>query len=399
MKQNKQSFLLGVASFLLFAQSAFANPTHDDLKRIENELQQERKVQIETRRKADILADEIRSVQRQMVRSAQAVQEKEDLLLRLEEKLEFLREDEQRLMEKLSASKARTVHLVTALQSLALKPKEQIFLDKQAPSQILRSRLMLNSSVPIARQMTQEALADMARLEETKLEIQAQIRRVKDTMSKLTERTEQMNTLIAKKTKLQAEYDATHQKARKRILSLAAQANDLKELLQKLEIEKQRRLEEERKKKEEEAKRKEVEEIQPRINMLAPTEGSFEKAKGSLSYPVVGQIVENYGDVTMKGVHSKGMTIKTRQGTTLRAPFKGTVLFSGPFKSYGNMLIIDCGEGYFVLLAGLEEINAWTGQEIIAGEPIGKMGSDRLKLYLEIRKDGQAIDPKPWFQN
>lgn len=402
MKKNNLFFLMSFTCLSFISFSAFSEPTKDDLIKIERELQAERKVQLESQRKSDKLADEIRSVQRQMVRSAKAVQEKEDHLLHLDRKLEELREEEASLLEKLSKSKARTVHLVTALQSLALRPREQIFLEKQAPSHILRSRLMLNSSVPIARRMTQEVLSDMQKLEETKVEIQMQIRRVKETMEKLNERTNQMNGLISRKLKLQAQYDASHQKSGKKIVALANQANDLKELLQKIEQERLRRLEEERLRKEREkelAQEQEQEVVQPTLNPFSSNKGqSFEQLKGKLSYPVVGRVVENFGDSTVTGMHSKGLTIQTRAGTTLRSPISGAVLFAGPFKSYGKMLIIDCKDGYLLLLAGLDDINVGAGQDVIDGEPVGKMGSERLNLYIEIRKDGQAIDPKPWFQ-
>ncbi len=401
MKKNNLFFLMSFVCLSFLSFSAFSEPTKDDLIKIERELQAERKVQLESQRKSDKLADEIRSVQRQMVRSAKAVQEKEDHLLHLDRKLEELRTEEASLLEKLSKSKARTVHLVTALQSLALRPREQIFLEKQAPSHILRSRLMLNSSVPIARRMTQEVLSDMQKLEETKVEIQTQIRRVKETMEKLNERTNQMNGLISRKLRLQAQYDASHQKSGKKIVALANQANDLKELLQKIEKERLRRLEEERLRKEKEQELAQEQEIvQPTLNPFSSNKGqSFERLRGKLSYPVVGRVVENFGDSTVKGMHSKGLTIQTRAGTTLRSPISGAVLFAGPFKSYGKMLIIDCKDGYLLLLAGLDDINVGAGQDVIEGEPVGKMGSERLNLYIEIRKDGQAIDPKPWFQN
>lgn len=395
MKKGNLCFLTFFTAILLGSVSAFATPTSDDLKRIEQQLKEERAAHLESQRQSDKLADEIRVVQKQMVRSAQAVQEKEDTLSQLEVRLEELRKEEETLSKKLMQSKAQTVHLVTALQSLALKPKEQIFLEKQAPTQILRSRMMLNSAVPIAQRMTQDVLLDVEKLEETKVEIQAQIRKVKETMDNLTTKTEQLNGLIAKKTKLQAEYDASHELSRKKIVALAGQANDLKELLQRLEKERQRQIEAERKKKQEQ---EEAAQKIAKLTSFFPTGSSFEKAKGSLPYPVVGQIVENYGDATVKGMHAKGLTISTRPGAILRAPFKGTVLFSGPFKSYGKMLIVDCMDGYLLLLAGLDDINAFTGQEVIAGEPVGKMGSDRTKLYIEIRKDGQAIDPGPWFR-
>lgn len=395
MKKGNLCFLIFFTATLLGNVSVFATPTSDDLKRIERQLQEERAAHLESQRQSDKLANEIRAVQKQMVRSAQAVQEKEDTLSQLEVRLEELRKEEETLSQKLMQSKAQTVHLVTALQSLALKPKEQIFLEKQAPTQILRSRMMLNSAVPIAQRMTQDVLLDVEKLEETKVEIQTQIRKVKETMENLTSKTEQLNGLIAKKTKLQAEYDASHELSRKKIATLAGQANDLKELLQRLEKERQRQLEAERKKKQEQ---EEATQKIAKLTSFFPIGSSFEKAKGSLPYPVVGQIIENYGDVTMKGMHAKGLTISTRPGAILRAPFKGTVLFSGPFKSYGKMLIVDCLDGYLLLLAGLDDINAFTGQEVIAGEPVGRMGSERTKLYIEIRKDGQAIDPGPWFR-
>ena len=393
-RMKKSLFFLGMLGVLLcFGEKpALADPTHEDLKRIEQQLLEERQTQLESQRQSDKLADEIRSVQKQMVRSARAVQEKENTLLRLEKELEKLRVEEESLTEKLNKSKAQTVRLVTALQSLALKPREQIFLEKQAPAHILRSRLMLNRSVPIVRCMTKEVLTDIEKLEETKLEIQTKIRNVKETMTKLTSRTTQMNGLIERKTKLQAEYDASHQKARKRIVALANQAKDIKELLVRLENEKQRQLEEER-------KRKQEEDEKLKTVVTFEDTGDFSKALGMLNYPVIGQVIENYGDATVKGMHAKGMTMKAVEGATVLSPYNGTVLFSGPFKSYGNMLIIDCSDGYLILLAGLDEMNASTGQEVMAGEPVGKMGIERLKLYIEIRKDGQAIDPKPWFQN
>ena len=252
---------------------------------------------------------------------------------------------------------------------------------------------MLNSAVPIARQLTLNTLDDMNKLEETKVEIQTQIRTIKETMSKLADKTSQMTGLIERKTKLQAQYDESHEKSAKRIVALAGQANDLKELLIKLEKEKKRREEEKRK------KAQQAEAVKAKLNTFLPSSSSFEKAHGSLSYPVIGQIVENYGDATARGMHAKGLTIQTRENATLRAPFKGSVLFAGPFKSYGKMLIIDCSDGYLILLAGLDEIYTLAGQDVIAGEPVGKMGDSRLKLYIEIRKDGQAIDPKPWFRN
>ena len=83
---------------------------------------------------------------------------------------------------------------------------------------------------------------------------------------------------------------------------------------------------------------------------------------------------------------------------------------AGPFRGYGQLLIINAGNGYHIVLAGLGHIDVATGQPVLAGEPIGEMGDGNLLttevakttsagpvLYVEFRKDGSAINPGPWW--
>ena len=97
------------------------------------------------------------------------------------------------------------------------------------------------------------------------------------------------------------------------------------------------------------------------------------------------------------------MAIRSRAGAPVVAPFDGRVLYAGPFRSYGLILIIDHGQGYHTLLAGLGRLHMAVGQTVLAGEPIGVMArdkglsADRLDLYLELRHDGTPIDPLPWL--
>ena len=79
------------------------------------------------------------------------------------------------------------------------------------------------------------------------------------------------------------------------------------------------------------------------------------------------------------------------------APFDGSVLFSGPFKNYGHLLIIDNGDNYLTLLAGMAKSYVGVGQDILAGEPVGVTRPQNPTLYIEIRKDGIAVNPRPWF--
>ena len=162
----------------------------------------------------------------------------------------------------------------------------------------------------------------------------------------------------------------------------------------------------------EEQKRKEAEENQKReqvktadlikfkpevINEIGD---NFVKAKGKLSRPARGSIITAYGQETAKGVSSKGIIIKTRAQAQVIAPFDGSVLFAGPFRGYGNLIIIEHGKGYTSLLAGLDSIDCELGQLLLAGEPIGLMPDDGdAKLYMELRKNNHPINPISWFAN
>jgi septal ring factor EnvC (AmiA/AmiB activator) len=110
----------------------------------------------------------------------------------------------------------------------------------------------------------------------------------------------------------------------------------------------------------------------------------FASAKGRLSRPASGQIITAYGNELSKGVSSKGIVIKTRPNAQIIAPYDGSVIFSGPFKGYGNLIIIDHGKGYVSLLAGMGESDIQTGQMLLAGEPVGIMpDSEAAKFYME----------------
>ena len=113
---------------------------------------------------------------------------------------------------------------------------------------------------------------------------------------------------------------------------------------------------------------------------------------------------DGYGGTT------RGISITTRQKAAVVSPADGWVAFAGPFRSYGRLLIINAGGGYYLLLAGMDQINVDVGQFVLAGEPVATMGEAPLMsligaaieknnpvLYVEFRKDGGSIDPGPWW--
>ena len=134
----------------------------------------------------------------------------------------------------------------------------------------------------------------------------------------------------------------------------------------------------------------------------------FDQAKGTLRLPAQGRRLKGFGDTDAAGTTLKGISIQTREEARITAPADGWVVYAGPFRSYGQLLIINAGGGYHILLAGMSRIDVSLGQFVLAGEPIAVMGnpasssisgddSSRPVLYVEFRKDGRPVDPGPWW--
>lgn len=176
--------------------------------------------------------------------------------------------------------------------------------------------------------------------------------------------------------------------ARQRAAQLAAKAASLKELLEKLE----------------QADRDITPRIKPKPNSGGPArERSFSQnakakrftqAKRELVSPVKGRLIKNFG----RG--EQGLTLLAQARSDVRAPYFGRVEFAGPFKDYENLLILNVGEGYFLLLTGLSNTIVEVGESIKRGDIVGALPASttgQSEIYVELRKNGEPIDSRPWF--
>ncbi|TFF20852.1 hypothetical protein E3C22_16165 [Jiella endophytica] len=144
--------------------------------------------------------------------------------------------------------------------------------------------------------------------------------------------------------------------------------------------------------------------------MLLEPAAAFSTLKARLSKPVLGRQIIGFGEKDDIGRPSTGLSFASRPGDVVIAPADGRVLYAGPFRSYGELLILDAGDGYHIVLAGMDRIDVSSGQFVSAGEPVALMGARRLAsvqvaefgaaepaLYVEFRKDGKPVDPTPWW--
>ena len=360
-----------------------ATPTTQDLKQVESQLEKERQTERESKLKASQLEKEVKDVQRQLVSSAKQIQSQEGKLSLLEQKTKELADQELELQEQLKLSNKQLFRVMKGLQTLALRPTELLIFQSKTPVDMLRSRDLMRYSLPIIGQMQTETKENLAKLANVRQELLEKKEQTKQAHTDLVTQREKMNRLIGQKKVMQAQYTNYYNEAKKKADALAAKAQDLKDLLKQLEQEQAL------------AKKKQEQRLRPEPRVVS---GTFGKAKGMLSLPANGTITQHFGDTSVSGAHAKGIIIKTRPNAQITAPFDGTVLFAGPFQNYGRLLIVDHGDEYLTVLAGMDSINASVGQELLAGEPVGAMGNTYTDLYLEVRSQGTPEDPEEWFK-
>ena len=296
--------------------------------------------------------------------------------------------------------------LLAGLQRLEQNPPPALVVEPQNILQALRGAMMFGAVVPEMRDQALDLQNNLHRLEAIKTETEDARKTQEQALTALAVSQSELVKLQAEK-KASAINSAKDLEAEKlRAADLASQAKNLKQLLAALEEEKIKA----EALKTAGAKALELEERKKREALLRPMM-VFTQAHGKIEYPVQGDKLKQFGDDNGLGGTLDGLAIATAADSNVISPVDGRVEFAGPFRSYGQLLILNVGEGYLVLLAGMNQISAEIGQSIRAGEPLGHMGKDPSSvaligsetnnaqpvLYIEFRKNNDPVDPSPWW--
>jgi septal ring factor EnvC (AmiA/AmiB activator) len=128
----------------------------------------------------------------------------------------------------------------------------------------------------------------------------------------------------------------------------------------------------------------------------------LKKLKRKLSWPIKGKVSHSFGSRKQGYLTWKGILLAAPVGKQVKAIHNGTVLFSDWLKGYGLVTVLDHGEGYMSLYGHNQALLKAVGDRVETGEPIALVGQSggqsKSGLYFEIRRDGQAVNPKPWFK-
>ena len=352
------------------------------------------------------IGDDRRKLNQDLIDTAARLRAAEAEVAATEDRLKPLDAKEAGLRKSLAARRAVIGELLAALQRIGRHPPPALVASPEDALKAVRTAMVLGAVVPTMRHDVEALAQNLSELLAVRKKVTAERDRLKTQVAALTNERTRMTALIAARQKQQAEREQALAAERQRATELAQKADNLKDLIAKLE---QGLSPAERA-----ARSAAKNQARPAFaalhdpGRLAPAV-TFASLHGKIPLPVNGIKIRDYGAPDGVGGSEKGISIATRAGAQVTAPADGWVVYAGPFRSYGQLLILNAGGGYHILLAGMERISVDLGQFVLAGEPVAAMGngshiaavlatgSSQPVLYVEFRKDGNPVDPGPWW--
>jgi septal ring factor EnvC (AmiA/AmiB activator) len=390
-----------------------AAPSPDVLKQREQELeaaraQQKSASELQQRLKAEIAAigQDRSKLNSQLIEIAAQVRGIETNIGDAEARLQPLDSREQQIRGSLDSRRTEVVEVLAALQRAGRRAPPALLVRPEDALQSLRTAMLLGSVVPEMRARAERLAGDLSELIALRKAIASERDRLATDRDKLGEDQVRLAALVDERQRKQSAIEKDMEAEGARALALSRQVDSLQGLISKMEQDLKSA-----------AKAATAASLQaapatlngkPNPARLSPAI-AFASAKGLLALPVNGTKIREFGGSDGAGGVEKGISLATRPGAQVTTPCDGWVVYAGPFRSYGQLLILNAGGGYHVLIAGMERISVNIGQFVLTGEPVATMGKSsqvasilaanlsQPVLYIEFRKDGTPIDPGPWW--
>lgn len=382
------------------ASPAAALTPAEELRQVEQKLDAERARQNDLESRSSTLDQEMAALRGRLVRSAAAVQQSEAAVTVLETDVAMLDARHDAKREEWHRDRAGLAAALVALLRLQRSPPEALALQPALWTDTSRTLSLLGKTVPALRDRVARLSGDLEELAALRGAKDDKLAALADANAKHRRESGRLETLLRRKSSLQATVMADRRHAAGQTGALAKQAKDLKDLVQVLiaaagrpakpapavprRAPKPRR------------------DTAPDHTLLDDEVAQPVIVPSSLPLPAFGEVVLEFGDRSDGDAPSQGVTLKTRESAQVIAPHDGRIVFVGPFRGYGELLIIEHSEEYHTLLAGFSHIYGEVGQWVRAGEPVGIMGRGAglaPRLYIEVRRNGQPINPLAWLES
>jgi septal ring factor EnvC (AmiA/AmiB activator) len=319
---------------------------------------------------------------------------------------------EQQIRNSLDSRRSEMVEVLAALQRAGRRTPPALLVRPEDALQSLRTAMLLGAVVPELRARAERLTGDLTELVTVRRTIASERDRLAADRDKLGDDQTRLAALIDERQRQQSSIEKDMEAEGARAIMLSRQVDNLQGLIAKMEQDLTSA-----------AKAAQTASLQgaPATLNGRPNLGglknparlspaiAFASAKGLFALPVNGLKIRDFGGSNGAGGVEKGISLATRPGAQVTTPCDGWVVYAGPFRSYGQLLILNAGGGYHVLIAGMERISVNIGQFVLTGEPVATMGTtsqvasilaanaSQPVLYVEFRKDGTPIDPGPWW--
>ena len=358
------------------------------------------------KREIEQIGADRRKLNQDLIDTAGRIRGVEAQVAATEARLKPLDENERSIRKSLDGRRAVIGEVLAALQRIGHRPPPALIASPEDALQAVRTAMLLGAVLPEMRHEVEALANDLSELLKLRKQIADERDRLQAQVASLDTERIRMTVLVDERQKHQAEREKALDAERARAAQLAHQVGNLKELIAKLEqgLDPATRA----------AREAARSDTRPQMSALrdpgrlAPAI-AFASLRGQVPIPVNGVKLKEYGAPDGIGGVEKGVSIATRAGAQVTAPADGWVVYAGPFRSYGQLLILNAGNGYHILLAGMDRISVDLGQFVLTGEPVAVMGngshiaailatgSSQPVLYIEFRKDGTPVDPGPWW--
>jgi len=350
-----------------------------------------RRKEAELSKKRDAIASEVSKLKKDLVRNASEAEKFEREGLSLETKLSDLDNEATILNDAIYGDRKTLMRLLAALQRIENNPPPALATQPKDAAEAARAARLMSSLSADLKKRADTLTSRLEVSQQLRIETEEKRARLAANEKTLAKRRSQISKLVGQKSDLEKSVAQDREEAVREVAKLASEAKSLRDLIESFEAA--------------------TANVGPRVKPGSKTSKrrksiaakpvklpkgvtKFASAKGKLRAPVPGRITRNYGS------GEKGMTVSTRSRAQVIAPYAGRIEFAGAFKNYDNVVILNVGGGYFILMTGMGETYVETGENVRIGEPLGLMpfnAKGASNLYIEFRKNGRTINPKPWL--
>jgi len=366
------------------AKTSANNPAAARLKQLESQAAESRAHAAELEKRTEQIEKDLNAQRQSLTEAAAKVRASEESLLHVEAEQSDLSAQYSQESFFLGKERAKLARLTAGLIRLARIPTGALLAGMDSPIDAARAQILITAAITETDRSSEQLEHEITLLDDLGRDLDAKRREVARVSAQLMARQSELAAMVGKRQSLYLQTDAERKAEAERAEKIAGEAQDLRDLMARVEAEEKARqaLEAHRKTSARQA-----------ALPLAPS-GHFETGGG---FPVTGQIKIRFGQNDGLGATSHGVTLVSRPGATVTAPAAGVVRFAGPFRGYREILILEHPGGYHSLIAGMARINVAVGTSVGSGEPVGTMDDRpdaKPELYYELRRNGQFVDPQ-----